>query len=286
MNESITTCIICKGRYKSELFYIHEISCNMESKYRLRNKCKKGSLCSASGKKYELKIHKIISKSLFNGVPFNTQSIDEIGGSTANIDLLCVSNIGIECKKASTPDWMQYCIKWNSDLAKFAPSSSSKNPSSCTEIFTQILNEINLYNGAIPPFMERKLKYEEWCDIKKEDDRWNDLYIDIPNNTIKELYWRKGCQYIQVSDGYGLYHLGNDPCDFNVPEFIVDQQLRIRIKVHTKCDKMGFTKLSIMAACQPKPNALKSMVKSVYSLDSIEKLPPGLTYDDNLGGLL
>jgi hypothetical protein len=85
----------------------------------------------------------------------------------------------------------------------------------------------------------------------------------------------KECQYIQISD-YGLYHLGNDVCNFNVPEFIIEQQLRIRTKIHSSKNKNGFCSISVIASCQPID--IKKLDKSPYSLDSIDMLPPNLLY--------
>jgi hypothetical protein len=102
------------------------------------------------------------------------------------------------------------------------------------------------------------------------------MYIDIPNDTISKLYKAKGCHYIQISD-YGLYHLGEDICDFGVPEFIVDQQIRIRIKVHSRKNTKGFCHLSVTAACQPKQ--IKQLTRSKYSLDHVNTLPVGLSIE-------
>lgn len=62
---------------------------------------------------------------------------------------------------------------------------------------------------------------------------------------------------------------------FNVPEFIIDQELRIRTKIHTTKDKNGFCSLSVTAACKPKN--ITRLTKSQYSLDNIKKLPKSLT---------
>jgi hypothetical protein len=73
-----------------------------------------------------------------------------------------------------------------------------------------------------------------------------------------------------------LYHLGNDICGFNVPEFICEQQLRIRTKIHTKKNTKGFCKLSVTVACQP--INIKKLIKSNYNLDNINLLPKNLIY--------
>ena len=76
----------------------------------------------------------------------------------------------------------------------------------------------------------------------------------------------------------GLYHLGNDKCDFKVPGFVCEQRLRIRTKVHEKKNKKGFCKLSVIVACQPKN--INNLLNSEYSLDNQVKIPLNLSYDD------
>jgi hypothetical protein len=114
---------------------------------------------------------------------------------------------------------------------------------------------------------------------KKETTDFNDIYIDCPNDTIKNLYNSKDCIYIQISNK-GLYHLGNDVCHFNVPEFICEQQLRIRTKIHTRKNKDGYCKLSVIIACQPKN--IKILENSKYSLDDYSKLEIIIISDDFL----
>lgn len=241
-------------------------------------KCK-GSGCSESGNKYEKDIWNVVNKCIYNSKPFNTQHIHELGGSSSKNDIECDSikskDIGIEVKKCNTPDWMQCSLKYNNKSDRWEASSRGKIPEEARKIFNKILQNIKLYDGEIPPFIINDITHEEWKKIKKETDKWNDKYIDIPSDTIIKLYNSKGCQYIQVSDK-GLYYLNYDPCDFNVPQFNIPQQMRIRTKIHTKKNKKGFCKLSIMASCQPKN--IKIYPKSSYSLDDISKLPLNLVY--------
>jgi len=100
--------------------------------------------------------------------------------------------------------------------------------------------------------------------------------LNCPNDNNKKLYSNKGCYYIQVSNK-GLYHLGNDICNFNVPEFICEQHLRIRTKIHSKKDNNGFCRLSIIISC--KPIKIKNLENSLFSLDNICKLPLNLLYE-------
>jgi hypothetical protein len=235
---------------------------------------------------------------------FNTQTENELGGSRSNNDLQCnflnLYDIGIEAKIYNTPDWMQCSIIYDTFSNCWTISNSNnKIPFNCKSLFNDIIleklnenNQINnqnnlnnknnenftgffLFNNKIPPFVNNKITYEEWLSIKKLDNSWNDFYISIPNDTIKKLYSLKGCHYIQISK-YGLYHLGTDICNFNVPEFNIEQRLRFRIKVHKKRNKYGFCHLSVIASCQP--INFKNFDKSQYSLDCIEKLPLNLIY--------
>lgn len=243
----------------------------------LNSIAKKGSLCSINGNNYEKQIYNIIKCCELNGNKFNSQSINDLGGSKSINDLQCnyLTNcdIGIEVKKCNTPDWMQCSIK--NINGKWKVSENGKIPKNCSVIFENLIDKINLYNNQIPPFFTNKITHSQWLTIKKNTNQWNDVYFDIPNDTIKQLYSIKGCNYIQISD-YGLYHTGNDICKFNVPEFIIDQQMRIRTKIHRKINSHGFCDMSIIVACKPKN--IKLLQKSKYSLDNINKLPSNLLY--------
>jgi hypothetical protein len=236
----------------------------------------KGARCSASGRKYELTVYNIVKKCALNGSAFNTQTEDELGGCNAKNDIECVMGgvaIPIEIKKMRAPDWMQCSLK--NDGEKWIGSFKNKIPDNSKKIFEELVSTATLFNGKIPPFMLKEIMHEEWLQIKKTTSDFNDFYLDCPNDTIERLYSEKGCAYIQISDK-GLYHLGCDICEFNVPEFICDQQLRVRTKIHAKKGQNGFCKLSVTIACQPKN--IKQLPKSNYSLDDISKLPDNLLY--------
>jgi len=260
----------------------------------------RGSQCSVSGNSYERLVHSVVSKCKIDGVLFNTQDPSELGGSSAKNDLQCVYNnmpIGIEVKKHITPDWMQCSLIFNNVSNKWEPAyRTCKIPRQSAEIFDNLLNgeaindnlingeaindkaiNGNLFNGKIPPFMQRKITHEEWVSIKKNTSDFNDVFIDVADDTIKQLYAAKHCHYIQISS-YGLYHLGEDICNFGVPEFLIPQRIRIRTKVHARKNRQGFCSLSVIAACQPKN--IKMLRKSPYTLDGdSDKLPPPLRGD-------
>lgn len=238
----------------------------------------KGAGCSLNGKKYELDVYNVVTKCKLNNNYFNTQTEDQLGGCNSKNDIECVMgsiNIPIEIKKFKTPDWMQCSLKYDRFNQKWIGSSKNKIPEKSKTIFEELISNITLFNGKIPPFMLNKITHDEWLEIKKKTDDFKDFYLESSNDTIKKLYSEKGCFYIQISDK-GLYHLGNDICKFNVPEFICEQQLRVRTKIHTRKNSKGFCKLSVTISCQPKN--VKRLTESNYSLDNILKLPQNLRY--------
>jgi hypothetical protein len=241
----------------------------------------KGSRCSVEGSKYEKKIHNVIKHCYINNKPFNTQRENELGGSSNKNDIECnfdtENDIGIEVKKYNTPDWMQCSLNYNEENKCWETKKKGKIPNDCRKMFDKLINKLNLYDGEIPPFMKRSITHSDWVELKKESKKWDDKYIDIPSDYIYKLYQAKGCNYIQISNGYGLYHLGNDICNFNVPLFNIEQQLRIRTKIHTRENKKGFCVLSVTIACQPKD--ISNLKSSKYTLDDKDKLPESLIYN-------
>jgi hypothetical protein len=237
----------------------------------------KGHGCSVSGRNYELGVYNIVKKCKLHGNLFNTQHENELGGCSSKNDIECnmttLRDVSIEIKKSNTPDWMQCSLQPIAN--KWVGSQKNKIPNASKQLFETLISNIPVFNGNIPPFMIRDITHEEWIKIKNETDNYNDMYIDCPNDTISQLYLNKGCAYIQISNK-GLYHLGNDICEFNVPEFICEQQLRIRTKIHTRKNNKGFCKLSVTIACLPKN--IKNLIPSEYSLDNRLTLPANLVY--------
>ena len=266
---------------------IRQLSVDNEKRKLEKNK---GYLCSINGNKYEKRIYDITKHTSIHGKPFNTQKEKDLAGSSSKNDLECnfisKNDIGIEIKKHNTPDWMQCVLKYDEHTKKLIPTKNGKIPEKCRDLFTILIDHINPYNGHIPPFMKKAITHEKWLSVKKSTNLWNDLYVDVPSNTISKLYQSKGCHYIQISDGYGLFHLGHDKCGFNVPPFEIEQQIRFRTKIHKRKNKKGFCNLSVTVSCQPKN--IKNLQPSPYTLDNTNKLPPPITYhhltnNDNLG---
>ena len=233
-----------------------------------------GAGCSVSGHNYEKKIAAVCRqiRSPHSAIPLNTQREESLGGSTAGIDIVLnwksEGDIGVEAKRP-TPDWMQMCLERKDDRW-IGKAEHSKIPSACREQLNELLMHTTLFQGKLPPFMEKTMTHAEWVAIKTADPDLKDHYIhNIPNTTIAELYRKKGCSYLQV-DGKGLYHTGEDTCDFQVPLFECPQQLRIRIKIH----KTNPFHASVTVAAQPVN--LAALAPSPFSLDSLERLPASL----------
>jgi hypothetical protein len=240
------------------------------------NSAARGSGCSKSGKEYEIKIARVCKKviSPHLDTPLNTQEEGSLGGCGADIDIKLnwkkEGDIGVEAKRP-TPDWMQ--MKLKKDEGTWVGVKDPKIPAESKAIFEKIIDSANLFDGKTPTFLERSVTHNEWKTIKKETPEFKDVYIECSDSTIADLYKAKGCQYIQV-DGKGLYHTGEDVCEFGVPLFKCEQRIRIRLKVHATKTAKGHASLSVTAAAQPVN--LKKLESSPFSLDSAEKLPKNL----------
>lgn len=239
-------------------------------------KPRKGAGCSKSGNKYERDVYNVCKDILLDGKVFCTLLETELGGSSAKNDIECNfksdKDLSIEIKRCNTPDWMQLSIKPDDDDV-WKSGERNKIPNKACKLIESIIKKEKLFNGKIPPFLERKMTHKEWKEEKSETEDFNDVYIPCKPNTIARLYGYKKCKYIQISD-YGLYHLGEDVCDFGVPYFECDQRLRIRIKIHKTSDKDGYMSASVMVAAQPVN--IKKLQKSPYSLDDFDRLPKSL----------
>lgn len=236
-----------------------------------------GAKCSLQGRQYERDIAHICklfqSPFLSNDIPLHTQHDYQLGGCTAKQDLYLnvygIEDIGIEIKR-KTPDWMQMSIIPNdSEYGKWMPTHKHKIPPGSRDIFQKYLDDIIF---PIPPFITRSITYDEWQEYKHE---FRDQYHNIPNTTIALAYAMKNTKYIQLH-GYGLYHTGEDVCNFGVPMFECDQRMRIRCKRHGKKDATGRDiPSSVTVSFTPR---YKTLTKSPFSLDSKHMFPRMFTH--------
>lgn len=237
------------------------------------SKGNRGYQCAQSGLLYEKVVFNTISTLMYKDHKFTSQ-IEEDLGKKDDIDLICNHKdhpmVGIEIKKKDTPDWMQCSLKYDVIEKKWEGSKNGRIPVSAREVFNKLLADSVIFNHQVPLFMQKNIRHDEWLSIKQNTSDFRDVYIDIPDTTIRDVYRQKGCYYIQVSKK-GLYHLGDDIYGFNVPEFIIDQQIRVRTKIHKRINKEGYCDMSVMAACQPKN--INLLDASKYSLDNYRRLP-------------
>ena len=94
---------------------------------------------------------------------------------------------------------MQCGFIYNEISNEWQPKVRSKIPLECKGFFNNLLKGKTIFNGKIPPFLNKDLTHTEWKKIKSKTDDYKDTYFDIPNNTISKLYKLKGCYYIQIS---------------------------------------------------------------------------------------
>ena len=195
-----------------------------------------GSESSKSGRRYERKC--------FDNVNQDACTLE--GHSRKGNDIRCRYG-DIEIKKAMTPDWGQEKLKFEDGR--------------WTGTFPRI-EDIRI--PKLPPNLTR----HKLSKLKQTNPLYRDQYLDVDDDCIQSYYRRKGNAYIQV-EGYGLYHLGEDPAGLGVPEFRLQQRMRVRVKTHTK------TNFSVTCAFQP-VNIRRDLMPSPYSLDDPEKIPNGL----------
>ena len=137
---------------------------NKKNKIKIKcSKKNKGRACAIAGLVYEKIVHNVVKKCKVKNknIFFNTQKEDELGGWGADNDIICnfntIGDVPIEIKKKRTPDWMQCSLKFINNNWCCAPNS--KIPEKSKSIFENIINNINLYNNEIPPFMIKKITH-------------------------------------------------------------------------------------------------------------------------------
>jgi hypothetical protein len=243
-----------------------------------------------NGKKYELIVHNICKQCYIDGIKFNIQDENELGASTTKNDIKfnykdSICSNGIEVKNTLRSEFIQLDIHQENGLWVGPKKTKRSHPDIVVNNYINEVNDIeSLFYGKPPvfPFNTRK-EFDIWekkfITIKKLNNpnkkKINKEYTwNINNNNfIKNNYREKENKYIQIKN-YGLYHLGNDICNFNVPEFI-PSETRLRLR----CKRRGGigcvpSSLTISAWCN-------GLTHSPYSLDNINKLPPNLIYKSN-----
>ena len=260
----------------------------LEDKWNQLFIAKKGRNSHNAGRSYEIEILNILNKTTLNGKPFNIQVESEIGKSDNDIkcNYLDIRDLSIEIKKRKAPDWVQCTLQYNQSNKKWTVSRKSRLPSDCISIFEDYINNNvtneEIFQGDIPPFQLKNIMYDEWVHLKNTNPHFKDQYFtkNVPSNIISKLYSAKNCHYIQISGGFGLYHLeSGDILDLGVPPFNIKSKLRLRVKVHEKKKgPNGSAILNAMISFMPVTLNPKLLEHSPYSLDDPLRLPPSLVF--------
>jgi len=243
---------------------------------------------SLIGTTYEKTVHRVLVNCMLGQTSFNTQPESELGGSSSRPDIMCnhlgVKDIGVECKNKVEAEYIQLDIHMDVKGDWLGPNRTKRShPETVVNRYLhevkQRTHESPLYYGTPPPFPFLTLEeFEVWQTqfLEKQvtqglkplkDYRWTPDGKDF----ILKNYSEKGNHYIQIN-GYGLYHLGTDPCKFvGVPKFEPEvTELRIRCK---RREKTG---------CIPSSLTISAWVKvlkpSPFSLDDPKRLPKNLVY--------
>lgn len=251
----------------------------------------RGEINAEAGIVYELKVYNIVSQCYIRDTDllFNTQDIEDIEDLSKEYDLVCnweydkfcnQIEIPIELKKYRTPDWGQCNLQFNTHEKRWEVSETSIISDKLRSKLNNMLKKEVIFRNEEPIFFKQKLKTTEWYDIKSANpEDWSDHVIDLQFDFINEYYTYKGNNYIQISNGYGLYYLGNyDICNFGVPHFDTPQKLRIRVRKMRI--RSGYIKLVVTASASP-VNYCSELPKSPYSFDNKDKLPNSLQYNNN-----
>jgi len=137
-------------------------------------------------------------------------------------------------------------------------------------LFQECIAHTQLFGGNIPPFLTKKIVFHEWDTVA---DVFQDEQYTAPPESISKYYSQKGNSYIQIK-GLGLYHTGEDVCEFGVPFFVCQTRLRVRCKRHgIKCP---ITKKDIPTSVMTSFWVSKPPSPSPYSLDDVSRFPPSL----------
>lgn len=135
-------------------------------------------------------------------------------------------------------------------------------------LFQTCIEHTDLFDGKIPIYLLRSgMTFPEWELVASD---FKDEKYPAPSDSISNYYKEKGNAYIQIR-GYGLYHTGEDVCEFGVPYFECPTYLRVRCKRHGK--KCALTGKDIPSSVMTSFWISKPPAKSPYSLDDPSTLP-------------
>lgn len=180
------------------------------------------------GHKYEKKISKIMKEK-------QVKLTKEPAGSADGADLEFLHNgkqYSLEMKEnVKKPDWGQVGIKYDSD--KWVWSSAKEKKKEIIGVYEKLEHEgtVGVLNFLNANFIPNKGRVKEIGKKEREEDvKLLEKFLPVNPDTIKKFYAET--DYLQVGDGYGLYHFKSDAANLDTKEIDAEFELRLRLKSH------------------------------------------------------
>ena len=194
-----------------------------------------------AGRSYEIRVRNAFRQ---RGI----ETLEQTAGSTkANDVTITVDGVhhGVEVKTKNAAEGGQHAFQFRDErLVMDDP------------FFLSLINNHVPFEGRIPSFLRGDKTFETWIAEKRN---FEGEYISVGDDAVSRYYANKGSKYIYIQSR-GLYHTGEDPCLFGVPEFLCKRtRVRIRCKQHGSSTVPG----SVMASLVFK----RPVEKSPFILD-------------------
>ena len=174
------------------------------------------------GDAYEYRIFTILKKKEL--IPLDAERAGAGGGSDAYF-INSGKRYNLEIKKDLQADYGQKMLRWSKDQGWYWSVDDET-----TRLYTSVgaLNYINDIGYTPNKFTRpnREITYA----MKKEDQENFENKMPIPSESLSRFYNEKNCHYLQIGDGFGLYHMGEDTARLITPEFDGAFRLRFRAK--------------------------------------------------------
>jgi len=213
------------------------------------------------GDEYEYRIFTILKKKGL--IPTDARRAGAGGGSDAYF-IHRGKRYNLEIKKDLQADYGQKMLRWSRDQG-WCWSVDDET----TRLYTSVgaLNYINDIDYTPKKFTipNREITYA----MKKEDQAKFENKMPIPSVSLSRFYNEKKCYYLQIGDGFGLYHMGEDIASLRTPEFNGTFRLRFRAKTIHSDPVWNYGFYGVLKI-EKKPTI------SHYSIDPIrtQKFPP------------
>lgn len=193
-----------------------------------------------AGRSYEIRVRNAFRQ---HGI----ETLEQTAGATKANDVTIIVNgehYGVEVKTKNASEGGQRVFQLQDDRLVMDDT-----------FFGSLINNHLPFEGRIPSFLRGDKTFETWIIEKRH---FEGEYIPVEDDAVRRYYANKGSTYIYIQS-MGLYHTGEDPCLFGVPEFRSKTRVRIRCKQHGKSSVPG----SVMASLVFK----HTLEKSSFILD-------------------